>query len=265
MVKPILLLFLLVLTSMAKAQDNRSYIDSLSKHRYVIVSWEGTPNAEISRYSKQIKHFLMLDYSVLDSLYNIKSGVLQFYAFAAICRNFPEKVNKKHKRLFKSKSEIMALTGTDMKPKMLPMKDVADMAYKNAQEKLKLKKQTENAIQSFIRDYAKFPESYKSISFENFHLLSTIDPKTSKTDEKSKMYVIGHHYQLKDSLGIKMECFNTFKLNSEFMINVIEAEESDTYSSFPPRINEWLKLYGRILTEEDKKKISYNRIEFHKQ
>lgn len=264
MVKPFILLFLLVLTSLASAQDNKSYVDSVSKHRYIIVSWDGTPNAEISRYSKHIKYFLQLEYRVLDSLYDIKSGVLQFYAFAAICRNFPEKVSRKHERLFRSKSEIMALTGTDTKPKLLPVKDVADMTYENAQEKLKLKKQTENAIQSFILDYAKFPESYKSISFDRFHLLTTIDPKTAKTDEKTKMYVIGHHYQLKDSLGVVVECFNTFKLNSEFMINVIEAEESDTYSSFPPRINEWLKLYGRNLTEDDKKKISYNRLEFHK-
>jgi hypothetical protein len=257
------LLFLLLLTSQADAQDERSYIDSVRKHHYIIFSFTGTASREVSRYRDHINnHFSRLDYKILDSLYHAEKGILQFYAFLIICKKFPERINDEHKKMLDVGDQIMVLTGSQTEPGMLPKKDIAAMLHKHAMETLETQKHTEKAVQSFIRDYARFPESYEPILFEKFHLLTTTDPKTGKTDEKTKMHVIGHRYWLKDSLGTTVECYNTFKLNSVFMMNIIEAEESDIFSSFPPKINDWLKLYGRVLSEEDKNRLGYNRIEF---
>jgi len=153
MIKSVLIVFLMILGFQANAQDDRSYIDSVRNHRYILFSWEGTPNREVSRYRNHINnHLSRLDYEVLDSLYHTETGILQFYAFIIICKKFPGKIDEDHKKMLKAKDQIMTLTGLETEPRMLPKKDIATTIYKGALEMLDTQNQTETAVQSFIRN-----------------------------------------------------------------------------------------------------------------
>lgn len=235
-----------------------AFIDSIKMHKYLVLSVRGEPNGEVITYMNQLNHMLVLDYKQLDSLYKAETGILQLYAFGIICGKFPEQINNDHKKIMKNKNGIMVLNGDQKEPHSVPIKEIASMMYGSIvamKEEQKMKPKTESEVSKLIRKYAKFPDSYESISFEQFHVMFIANGETLNKEKKSDDYVIGHRYRIKDNNGNTAECYNTFKFDHEFKINIIEGEESNTFSAYPPRVQEWLDKYGRSLSDKEKKKI----------
>ena len=127
-------------------------------------------------------------------------------------------------------------------------------------EEEKMKSKTEAVVKKLIKNYSKFPDSYQPISFEQFHIPHIADGETLKKEKDSENYVIGHNYAIKDVSGNLVECYNTFKFDHEFHINIIEGEESNTLSAYPPRVQEWLDNYGKSLSDKEKKKLGILQI-----
>lgn len=234
------------------------FIDSVKEHKYIILSFGGEPNTEVIAYMNQLNHLFMLDYEQLDSLYKSESGILQLYAFGIICRKFPEQINNDHKMILKNKDGIMVLNRDQKEPHSMPVKEIASMMFSSIEameEEKKIKSKTESEVSKLIRNYAKYPESYEPISFEQYHVMNIADGETLKKEKDSEDYVIGHRYRIKDVNGELIECYNTFKFDYEFNINIIEGEESNTVSAYPPLVQEWLDKYGRTLSDKEKKKL----------
>lgn len=239
------------------------FVDSVKEHKYIILSVRGEPNEEVMTYMKQLNHLFMLDYEQLDSLYKAESGILQLYAFGIICRKFPEQINKDHKQILKNKDEIMVLKRDQKEPQSLFVKEIASNIYGSIEameEEKKMKFKTESEVSKLIRNYAKYPDSYESMSFEQFHVMHIADGETLKKEKNSEDYVIGHRYRIKDVHGNIVECYNTFKFDHEFQINIIEGEESNTVSAYPPRVQEWLDSYGKELSVKEKKRLGIQLI-----
>ena len=85
--------------------------------------------------------------------------------------------------------------------------------------------------------------------------MSIVDIATKEKEKNSDSYVIGHRYKINDVNGKPIECYNTFRFDYEFRINIIEGEESNTVSSYPPRVQEWLDKYGKELSNKEKRKL----------
>jgi tetratricopeptide (TPR) repeat protein len=238
--------------------DHIEFIDSIKEHKYIVLSVRGEPNPEVITYMNQLNHIFMLDYKQLDSLYKAETGILQLYAFGIMCRKFPEQINNDHKKILKNKNGILVLNRDQKEPHSVPIKEIASMMFSSIEameEEKKMKSRTESEVSKLIRNYAKHPESYEPISFEQFDVMHIADGETLKKEKDSEDYVIGHRYRLKDVNGNTFECYNTFKFDHEFQINIIEGEESNTVSAYPPMVQEWLDKYGRTLSNKDKKKL----------
>ncbi|TNF48186.1 MAG: hypothetical protein EP305_06140 [Bacteroidetes bacterium] len=238
--------------------NHLEYIDSIKNHEYVILSVRGEPNEQVINYMNQLNHLFMLEYEQLDSLYKAETGILQLYAFGIICRKFPQQINNDHKKILKNKEEIMVLNRDQKEPYPMYVKEIASMMYGSIEameEEKKMKSKTESEVSKIIGNYAKYPESYEPISFEKFHIMHIANGETLKKEKDSEDYVIGHRYRIKDINGNTVECYNTFKFDHEFQINIIEGEESNTVSAYPPRVQEWLDKYGRSLSDKEKKKL----------
>lgn len=234
------------------------YIDSIKEHNYIILYVRGEPNEEVKTYMNHLNHLFMLDYAPLDSLYKAETGILQLYAFGILCRKFPTQINNEHKKILKSKDEIMVLNREQKEPHAKPIKEIATMMYgivSAMEEEKKTKSKIESVVSKLIINYAKYPESYEPISFEQYHVMHIADGETLKKEKDSEEYVIGHRYRIKDINGQTFECYNTFKFDHEFKISIIEGEESNTYSAYPPRVEEWLGRYGKTLSDREKKKL----------
>jgi len=238
--------------------NHLDYVDSIRKHEFIMLSFGGEPSPEIISNMGHINHLFALDFNQLDSIYMSETGIVKLYAFAIICVKFPKQINSEHKEILKSKGKIMVITRDQKNPHLMPAKEIASLMYQNVKDleiDKKMQEKTEEVVKTFIVNFSKSPDSYQPISFEQFHIMQTTYGETLKTEKSSESYVIGHRYKIKDINGNSMECYNTFKFNHAFKINIIEGEESNTVWAFPPNIQDWLDKYGKALSDKDKKKL----------
>lgn len=237
------------------------YVDSIKKHEFIILSIIGEPSEQVITYMNQMNHFFMLEYEQLDSIFQTETGILKLYSFGILCRKFPKQINKGHKKIFKNENEIMVLKRDQNDLQSIPIKEVASMMYKSIkalEEEKEKELKTEKAVKKFVKNYSKYPKSYESLSFEQFHEMHTANGENLTKEKNSEVYVIGHRYRIKDVNGELVESFNTFKFSYEFKINIIEEEEGNTFSAYPPRVQEWLDKYGKSMKDKDKKKLGIN-------
>jgi hypothetical protein len=105
-------------------------------------------------------------------------------------------------------------------------------------------------ISDWIMNFACYPESYKSVSFEKMcGLLHIVDGKNYPEDRK---YAIKHTFTLlnKDKVLCTTSC--TFVLEYDYSINMVSFKDIVPYGgAFPPDINSWLSKFGRQLTQND--------------
>lgn len=234
------------------------YVDSIKNHKYILMSSQGPPSKEVVAYVNQLNYLFELGFSQLDSIYSHEKGILQLYSFGAICTKYPDKINRKHKEMLKIKGETMVLNRDQKDPYLKPTKEIASMMYdvvESIEKEKKLKIKTEKAVKSFIRKYAMHKDSYIPISFHEFRVSKTVEGDNLKTVKKSQTYIIGHSYKIKDVNGDTAEAYHTFKFKHDFKVNIIEQEESNTFSSYPPKVTSWLEKYGSPLRKRDKKRL----------
>lgn len=238
--------------------NHLDYVDSVRNHNYFILSFNGKPNQEIISYVSHLNHLYALDFKQLDRIFTSEKGVLQLFALGIIIRKFPEKITKEHKKILKSTGQILVLTGNYDELQTIEIKKLASNLFeiiKIKEDEKKIQTKTEKAVTSLILAFAKYPKSYESISFEEFHVMHIADGDTREIEKESIQPIIGHRYKIKNSEGKIVEVYNTFKFDYQFKINIIEGEESNTFSSYPPMVQEWLEQYGRTLSDKDKKRL----------
>jgi hypothetical protein len=105
------------------------------------------------------------------------------------------------------------------------------------------KPEIENIVSAFIKKYSAYPDSYKPISFPFFSMGS--DNK-GLTDFK-----IHHDYEIKTNKGEDVHVINAFVLDKNLKINIIEKDSTRYSHSIPPKLDYWLKEFGRKLNKED--------------
>lgn len=238
--------------------NHLAYIDSIKMHEYIFLSIDGKPNEKVLTYMDHLNHLFMLEFAQLDSIYKAETGILQLFSFGIICKKYPEQITDEQKQILKSKEDILVLESNQKTTHLMPVKEIAEMMYgivKAIEKEREMQSRTEFEVKKLITNYSKFPDSYEPLSFEQFHIMYIADGNTLKKEKNSDVYVIGHRYRIKDIHGDIVECFNTFKFVQNFNINIIEGEESNTSSAYPPMIQDWLEKYGRMLSDKEKNEL----------
>jgi hypothetical protein len=200
-----------------------------------------------------------LDFETLDSLFRNSTVGIQLFTFGVICTNYPERLTADHLALMdnQNKIDIYQQGSTDF-----PKEKIGDLAT-GMYDQIAVheqEKQTELTVQDkisqFIRAYAKYPESYEPMAFEGYHVYSIHDGADLKKQEGSEVYAVMHKYRLKTLKGDVVEVNHSFKMDALFLMMLIEAEESNTVTCYPPRLEFWLGQFGRELTDAEKQAIT---------
>jgi hypothetical protein len=108
----------------------------------------------------------------------------------------------------------------------------------------------ENGVSDWIQNHAKYPDSYKSISFSEFS-----ESASKRHDTKipgSEKYVIKHTHEILDRDSNLVTFSGYFILENDFDINIIEKERSNSIGgAFPPQTEVWINQFGRKLNTQD--------------
>lgn len=114
---------------------------------------------------------------------------------------------------------------------------------KESKENLAKEPQIRDTVSSFIKLYSTYPHSYKSISFPYFSMGS--DPKGIRD------FNIRHCYKIKNNKGKTVKVVNAFVLDKDLKINIIEKDSTRYSYAYPPKLDYWLKEFGRKLDKND--------------
>ena len=101
----------------------------------------------------------------------------------------------------------------------------------------------EETISIFIKEYSTYPETYKPYSFLDFSMGSD--------NEGLSDFKISHDYEIKNNEGKSVRVISAFVFDKNLRLNVIEKDSSSYISSYPPKLDYWLKAFGRQLTKSD--------------
>lgn len=118
------------------------------------------------------------------------------------------------------------------------------------QKSNEIKKEIEGSISSWIKKYALYPESYQSISFDEFS--TSITQNKEGKIPNSEVYVIKHTHKILDKDSITKEFSGFFILNHALKITNIEVERSNSLGGGSNLDwNVWLSKFGKTLSRED--------------
>jgi hypothetical protein len=105
------------------------------------------------------------------------------------------------------------------------------------------KPEIERKISWFIKEYATYPETYKPFSFPYFSMGSG--------REDPYNFQIHHDYEIKSNSQDIVRVINAFALDDKFNIHVIAKDSTNTTAAYPPKLEYWLKEFGRKLNHKD--------------
>jgi len=105
------------------------------------------------------------------------------------------------------------------------------------------KPQIEDTVSIFIKKYSTYPDTYKPHSFPDFSMGSDNEGRSD--------FKISHDYEIKNNAGKNVRVVSAFVFDKDLKLNVIEKDSSSYISSYPPKLDYWLKEFGRQLTKSD--------------
>lgn len=121
------------------------------------------------------------------------------------------------------------------------------------EETAKAKEQFANcqeAVKQWIVAHAMYPESYSSISFDEYATGRTLNG--DEPIPNSETYEIRHTHRLRSVTGDTTTYTGYFVLDNEFNVGIVETHRSAAISiGSEPDWKDWTDLFGRPTTAED--------------
>ncbi len=256
--KYILLFSILISLTLSFTSKKYEYISNnekcnaiLDSARILVETGEFTINWKLNKVDKErqlriSRWFESKTFSELKCLLESNNKLYQFYGY--MYASMLHKENNKNKYLyllndttslqFSSEKEVV-------ETKMTLGSTLKEMCEHIIKDRVNINRRPaiEKTISNFIKKYSKYPLTYKSISFPKFSIGSDA---TGFID-----FNIRHKYEIKNNRGQRIKITSAFILDSSLNINVIEKDSSLFISSYPPKLNEWFKEYGRNLNSRD--------------
>jgi hypothetical protein len=241
-----LTIFVLALpTSVTLAQSKPSYqsiLDSLEILKNVGGFIDGhsyPPTVEETRYNNIVMMLFWLSFSETKKLLSDKNKFTRCYGFLVSTKIHFDSLTNADLEVFKDTSSLPLYTQRGIIDVGITLGKYCEMAYYSTVKEQETKAKQPvviAAIKSFIKDYAKFPKSYEPINFEDFTWMGSDNDIT---------FEIKHLYKIKQNDGKSVSIQDFFILDKDLKIMLIETIRSRTIKVDPPRIDEWLKVYGR--------------------
>jgi len=132
---------------------------------------------------------------------------------------------------------------TSPKMKLGELLSMMTQKVKEDKDNFARRPQIGDTVSIFIKKYSTYPDTYKPHSFPDFSMGSD--------NEGLSDFKISHDYEIKNNEGKNVRVVSAFVFDKNLMLNVIEKDSSSYISSYPPKLDYWLKEFGRQLTKSD--------------
>lgn len=234
-----------------KAILDSAYI--LAKNGNITINWK-LHKIDKGIEKRIVKWFEERTYSELSCLLESDNKLYQFYGYAFASMSQYKNLKEKYLDIYNDTTSLQLITeGELVDSKMTIGKILQGISEQKSKDNVNLKRkpEIEKKISSFIKKYSKYPQTYKPISFLSFSIGSQSDG--------SYTFNTRHKYEINNNKGLKEKIISAFVFDSALNIQAIEKDSSLIISAQPPKIEDWLKKYGRKITEKDRAilKLSY--------
>lgn len=132
---------------------------------------------------------------------------------------------------------------TSPKMKLGELLSMMTQKIKEDKDNFARRPEIEETVSEFIKKYSTYPGTYKPNSFPDFSMGSD--------NEGLSDFKITHDYEIKNNDGKNVRVVSAFVFDKNLRLNVIEKDSSSYISSYPPKLDYWLKAFGRQLTKSD--------------
>ncbi len=138
---------------------------------------------------------------------------------------------------------FMADGNTSPKMKLGELLSTMTQKIKEDKDDFAKRPEIEETVSIFIKKYSTYPGTYKPHSFPYFSMGSD--------NEGLSDFKINHDYEIKNNEGKNVRVVSAFVFDKNLRLNVIEKDSSSYISSYPPKLDYWLKEFGRQLNKND--------------
>jgi hypothetical protein len=220
----------------------KAILDSLEVLKKVggfVNAYTYPPTAEETRYFAISQMLYSLPFIEAKKLINDNNKLARCYGFMVLTEKYFDSLTKADLNIFKDTSHIPLYTKKGIIDVGYTLGQLCEMAYTSTIERQNDKARQPEiiaAIKSFIKDNAKYPSSYESLSFKDY---------VWGGSDEDKFYTINHEYKIKQKDGAIVSAQNYFTLDKDYKIMIIETTRSNTIQADPPKIDEWMKSYGK--------------------
>ena len=148
-------------------------------------------------------------------------------------------MSKEQLLIFNDTAKLLVYTQRGVIDVGFTLGQYCEMAYKSTIEERNTEAKEpdiKTAVNKFIKNNAKFPITYEPIDYTGF---------TWGGSGNEIFYEIKHQYKIKQNDGIIVSVQNYFILDKDFEIMIIESQRSGIIKVDPPRIEDWMKTYGK--------------------
>lgn len=240
-----LLIFSIAFFKKAVAQDDvkvKKILDSLEVLKKLGAFVDGfsyPPTQEETRYYNITTMLLGLPYNETRKLLHDKNMIARCYGFAITAKRFRDSLTEADLYIFGDTSSLPINTQRGIIDPGVTVGQFCEMAYASSMKEKRIsEKRPEiiSTIKKFISDNSLYPGSYEPVDFAEFSWSGTDDMEA---------FEIRHKYKLKQNDGTLVEVADYFVLDKALRIVLIETIRSNTVNADPPKLEEWLRRFGK--------------------
>lgn len=213
------------------------------------------PTKEETRLWNILKSLYSLNYEQREEMIKHWNPYVSLYGLSLVANSsMHDSIIGKDYPILHDTTEIKFHGLREIPDRKFTAKEIALMMMKSARDNKEYENKlpkVKKAIENFIKKYTSLPDSYQSISFSE---------ESSSGVEDEVFYEFKHFYYIKSNKEKRDTVSHYFILDKNLKMNQIESIRSNTLSSQPPNLREWLKDYGKELNKRDSTNLLLNMV-----
>jgi hypothetical protein len=218
-----------ILDSMEVLKKLGGFVDGISQ----------PPTAEQVRYEQLVLMLFELPFNEVQKLLLDKDKLARTYGFTIAAKRYFDQLREADLMIFNDTASLLLYTPTGIIDPGVTVGEYCKMGYQSVlEERVYAAKEKDviAAIKNFIRQNARYPESYEPGAFTGYHWGG---------EHNREYFEILHKYRLKQADGKEVDAADYFILDSQYKIMLIETIRSDTVYVSTPRCEEWIGKFGK--------------------
>ncbi len=225
------------------ASKTRAILDSLEILKNLGGIFGGAavpPSPEETRYFNILDMLMTLPLNEAKKLTSNSNKIVRVYGFSILARVYFDSITKSDLNIFDDTAKLLLYTENGLVDAGITVGQGCESAYNSIIEEREIKARQpsiEEAIKIFINSNAKYPTTYLPIEFSKFNW--------GEVDSEIDYYEIKHRYTIKNNHGEIVNAQEYFILDKDYKIIIIESVRSKIIKIDPPKIEEWIKTYGK--------------------